>query len=201
MEFNVKLQELRKQKGITQDELAEALYVSRAAVSKWESGRGYPNIDSLKALSEFFGVSIDELLSGNEILSIAQEDTKQKENRIRDLVFGALDVCFLMILFLPFFRQQENEIIEGRSLLLLNDIAPYLKILYFAIIISVFILGIITLALQALESSFWLRYKRKISIIINLVALGLFVISLQPYAAIFVLMIFIIKVLMLIKWQ
>ena len=51
MEFNEKLQELRKQKGFTQEELAELLFVSRTAVSKWESGRGYPNIDSLKAIS------------------------------------------------------------------------------------------------------------------------------------------------------
>ena len=67
MELNVKLQMLRKQKGMTQEELADVLYVSRAAVSKWESGRGYPNIDSLKAIAEFFSVSIDELLSGEEL--------------------------------------------------------------------------------------------------------------------------------------
>ena len=48
MEFNEKLQELRKGKGLTQEELAQAIFVSRTAVSKWESGRGYPNIDSLK---------------------------------------------------------------------------------------------------------------------------------------------------------
>ena len=54
MEFGQKLQELRKQKGMTQEELAQALYVSRAAVSKWESGRGYPNIDSLKAIAKFY---------------------------------------------------------------------------------------------------------------------------------------------------
>ena len=62
MEFNEKLQELRKQKGLTQEALAEALFVSRTAVSKWESGRGYPNIDSLKGIAKFFGVTVDELL-------------------------------------------------------------------------------------------------------------------------------------------
>ena len=67
MEFNEKLQELRKQKELTQEELAEVLFVSRTAISKWESGRGYPNIDSLKAIAKFFGVTIDELLSGDEL--------------------------------------------------------------------------------------------------------------------------------------
>ena len=62
MDFNEKIQLLRKQKGLTQEELADVLYVSRTAVSKWESGRGYPNIDSLKAIAKFFGVTVDELL-------------------------------------------------------------------------------------------------------------------------------------------
>ena len=77
MELNEKLQELRKQKGLTQEELAQALFVSRTAVSKWESGRGYPNIESLKGIAKFFGVTVDELLSGDELLTIAEEDARQ----------------------------------------------------------------------------------------------------------------------------
>ena len=61
MEFHEKLQELRKQKNLTQEELSEILFVSRTAISKWESGRGYPSIDSLKAIAEFFGVTIKAL--------------------------------------------------------------------------------------------------------------------------------------------
>ena len=87
MEFNEKLQELRKQRGLTQEELAQSLYVSRTAISKWESGRGYPNIDSLKAIAKFFAVTIDELLSGDELLTIAEEDNRQKGKYLRDLVF------------------------------------------------------------------------------------------------------------------
>ena len=59
MEFNEKLKELRSSRGLTQEELAEALFVSRTAISKWESGRGYPSIDSLREISDFFSVTID----------------------------------------------------------------------------------------------------------------------------------------------
>ena len=76
MEFHEKLLELRKSKGTTQEELAEALFVSRTAVSKWESGRGYPNIDSLKELSRFFSVKIDDLICSEEILSAAENEKK-----------------------------------------------------------------------------------------------------------------------------
>ena len=103
MEFNEKLQELRKQKGLTQEQLAEQLYVSRAAVSKWESGRGYPNIDSLKEISKYFEVSLDELLSSEEILTVAEEDNRQKIHNLQDVVFGLLDCSIVMFFILPFF--------------------------------------------------------------------------------------------------
>ena len=77
MEFHEKLQRLRKERGLTQEALAASLYVSRAAISKWESGRGYPSIDSLKAIAVFFSVTVDDLLSGDEILTLAKEEQKQ----------------------------------------------------------------------------------------------------------------------------
>ncbi|MBO4903741.1 MAG: helix-turn-helix transcriptional regulator, partial [Lachnospiraceae bacterium] len=73
MEFNEKLQELRKARSLTQEELAEALFVSRTAISKWESGRGYPSLDSLKEISKFFSVSIDDLICSEEIISAAED--------------------------------------------------------------------------------------------------------------------------------
>ena len=80
MEFHEKLQELRKSRGLTQEELAEALFVSRTAISKWESGRGYPSIDSLKEISRYFSVSIDELLSGDQLVLIAEKENKSNLN-------------------------------------------------------------------------------------------------------------------------
>ena len=63
MEFHEKLRQLRLQKGLTQEALAQSLFVSRTAISKWESGRGCPSIDSIKQISAFFNVSIDTLLT------------------------------------------------------------------------------------------------------------------------------------------
>ena len=108
MEFNEKLQELRKQKGLTQEELAERLFVSRTAVSKWESGRGYPNIDSLKAIAGFFSVTVDQLLSSEELLTAAEDSQKQTVGRLRDLWFGLTDLCMALLLFLPLFATETD---------------------------------------------------------------------------------------------
>ena len=201
MEFNEKLQELRKQKGLTQEELAEVLFVSRTAVSKWESGRGYPNIDSLKAIAKFFGVTIDELLSGDELLTIAEEDTRQKENHFRDLVFGLLDCSIAMFFFLPFFGQKADTVIEEVSLLSLTEIAPYLRFLYFAVVIGMIGSGLAMLALQNCQTAFWARNKRMLSLATNAAGVLLFIISSQPYAAAFLFIFLAIKVFMLIKRQ
>lgn len=199
MEFHEKLQQLRKNKGLTQEELAQALYVSRTAISKWESGRGYPNIDSLKAIASFFGVTIDTLLSGDEVLTIAEADQKQKERTLRDLVFGLLDLSAVLFFFLPLFGQQIADTIQAVSLLSLTQIAVYLRISYFVIVIAMTVWGILTLALQPCTAAFWQRIKTAFSCIVHAVGLLLFIISQQPYAAALLLFLLAIKVLMLLK--
>ena len=199
MEFNEKLQELRKQKGLTQVELAELLYVSRTAISKWESGRGFPNIESLKAISKFFSVSLDELLSGEEILAIAEKDHKEKERTIRDLVFGLLDCGMALLLFLPFFGQKADGVIREISLLALSEVQPYLKTAYIAFVGIMIVLGIITLALQNCRQRFWTQSKSILSLTLSVVGVCLFIASQQPYAAVFIFAFLIIKALMLIK--
>ena len=111
MEFGEKLQNLRKNKGLTQEELAESLYVSRTAISKWESGRGYPSIDSIKEIATFFSVTIDELLSSEKILSIAEKENKQNIQKIVGLLLGILDLFTIMLIVLPLFFIMSGNII------------------------------------------------------------------------------------------
>ncbi|MBQ2266465.1 MAG: helix-turn-helix transcriptional regulator [Clostridia bacterium] len=191
MEFNEKLQALRKQKGLTQEELADALYVSRTAVSKWESGRGYPSIDTLKDISAFFNITIDELLSGDELLNIAENDNKQKQNRFRDVVFGLLDVSAVLFFFVPFFAER-SEVIKSVNLLSLS-VSPYLKTAYFVLIIAVILLSVLTL----IYGGAFAKYKNIFSIILTSILLLLFILNLQPYAATLVFAFLLIKALIL----
>lgn len=201
MEFNEKVQLLRKQANLTQEELADALFVSRTAVSKWESGRGYPNIESLKAIAKFFGVSIDELLSGDELLSIAEEDTRKQQDCIRDQIFGLLDCGATLYFVLPFFGQKVNDHIQSVSILNLIEVSPYLKIAYIVFVVIGIGCGFTMLLLQNCQSPFWIKHKITIPLVINLFAEFLFIISLQPYAAAFLFFLIVIKVIMLLKRQ
>lgn len=197
MEFSEKLQELRKQKGLTQEELAQFLYVSRTAVSKWESGRGYPNIESLKEIAKFFGVTVDQLLSGEEALNLAQEDQKQKTAYLRDLVFGLLDISLVMLLFLPLFGQNVGGAVQEVSLLTLSETAPYLKIAYFTLVTVTVLFGILTLALQ----NRGMRMRDPVSLALSAAGVLLFILSRQPYAAALVFFFLTVKALLLFKKQ
>lgn len=201
MEFNEKLQELRRSKGLTQEELAGRIYVSRTAVSKWESGRGYPSIDSLRTLSKFFGVTIDELLSGEELITIAEEDGRQKETRIRDRVFGLLGISCVMFFFLPLFRQTADGAVQAVSLLSLSHAAVYLKAAYYAAAFGAIASGVLMLALQNGRYPVWVKYRYGFSLTLDVLGLFVFIASLQPYAAVIMLIFMIIKVLMLVKRQ
>lgn len=198
MEFNEKLQELRKQRGLTQEELAQNLYVSRTAISKWESGRGYPSIDSLKAISGFFGVTIDAMLSGDELLTIAEADHKQKKTHSRNLIFGALDLSTLLFLFLPFFGQTSGGTVQTVGLLALTEISPVLRISYLLAVVFMISSGILNLIL-GMRPGF--DFICPLSLICSGAGTLLFILSPQPYAAAFLFLFLAIKVLIQVKMQ
>jgi len=199
MTFGEKLKKLRTEAHLTQDELAEKLFVSRTAISKWESDRGYPNIESLKAIAKFFSVTVDELLSPGEVLTIAEENQKQTEKRFRDLAFGLLDLCMSLLLFLPFFAEKTEGIIQSVSLIALDGVQPYLKAAYLAVICSMVVMGVLSLILQSCQRAAWLKSKTAISLMLGVIAVLLFIISSQPYAAVFAFALLAIKALLLIK--
>lgn len=87
MIFSEKLQIIRKSHGLTQEELAEQLQVSRQAVAKWESGQSYPDIMNLIQLSERFHVTVDYLVKDEECsISLSSKDSTKRESLIEFLL-------------------------------------------------------------------------------------------------------------------
>ena len=93
MKFAEKLKKLRMRENLTQDDLAEKIFVTRTAVSKWETGNGYPSIESLKLLAKLFGTSVDELISDEDI----QQKEKLDKNKNKNYFIISL-VCFVIAL-------------------------------------------------------------------------------------------------------
>lgn len=198
MELSEKLQELRKQRGLTQEALADALFVSRTAVSKWESGRGYPSIDSLKAIAEYFCITIDDLLSGKELLSIAQKDSASKVQHLQDLFFGLLDCFAVLPVFVPLFGQPDGDFIRQVSLLSLET-TPYIKLSYLVSILITVVWGIALLALQNCSKPVWVKLKLRVSVLLGIFIVLAFIATQEPYAAAFALMLLIGKGILLSK--
>lgn len=199
MEFGDKLQELRKQKNLTQEELSERLFVSRTAVSKWESGRGCPSIESLKAIASFFQVSIDTLLDGSELLQLAEQDKRQSAQNIRDIALGLLDCAMFLLLFIPLFTQRSGETILQVSLLALKKSEFWIKYTNIALILLISVWGITILALQNCTNRFWSKLKITVSLALSALAVLFFMAGMEPYAASFAFLLLMIKGVLLLK--
>lgn len=196
MEFGEKLQLLRKERGLTQAELAEQLFVSRAAVSKWESGRGSIR---LKPLPNTFSVSLDSLLSCDTVLAVAEEDGRQAQSRTCSLVFGLLDISGVLLLFLPVFGERTEDAVRSVSLLVLQGTSLYMRAAFFALIAVSLLWGILLLTLQNSAFSFWQRWKDRGSLALSAAGTLLFMAGRQPYAGAFTLVFLLIKMLLLLK--
>ena len=199
MEFGEKIQKLRNQNKWTQEQLAEKLYVSRTAVSKWESGKGYPNIDSLKDIAKLFNKTIDELLSSEEIINIAKKENTSNIKRTNNLIYGLLDIISILFIFLPLYAHKTEDFIYSVSLMSTNDIGNIIKISYIVILSVLSLIGITELILQFIDNKKMQRIVNIISLIIDSFSVLFFAISRQTYLTTIIFIILIIKIIIIIK--
>ena len=198
MEFNGKLQDLRKARSLTQEELAEAVFVSRTAVSKWESGRGYPSIDSLKELSRFFHVSIDELIGPDEIAIAAEEDKKSFARRNTALVCGLLDVLVALLLFIPAFGNGAEDP-SAVSLLALSGVSSWAKAAFEAVVGATALCGLCEVVAANLDKPIMGRRFLMAGTVLSIICVAVFIATRQPYAGIVCFALLVTKSLVLSK--
>ena len=143
MTLGEKLYDLRKKQGLSQEQLAEALKVSRQSISKWEGNVTYPESDKLIALSDYFGVSLDYLMKADwtDEKGLPGEDTPKVDRpQKQTLLLAGVTICVasvigliwfgLVSLFLP----DSHEQIGASSIITLNG-TGLLVLLFFGLLI------------------------------------------------------------------
>ena len=199
MEFHEKLQELRKSRGLTQEELAEALYVSRTAVSKWESGRGYPSIDSLKEISNYFSVTIDELLSGEKLIFIAEKENKSNIRNICDLLFGAADLLSFLMIVLPLYPKTVDGYIYSVNLWMYTETAAYNRMVYWVLFLALMASGVIKILQTQLKTEKGQKTVTMCSIFLSIGTVLYLVLARETYAAAVAFLLMIMKGLLVFR--
>ena len=192
MELNEKLQELRKSKSLTQEELAEALFVSRTAISKWEQGRGYPSIDSLKEISRFFSVSIDDLICSEEIISAAADEKKECVEKYISLICNTLDIFLALLLFLPVFGNGTDHPVSV-SLYTITGLSTWIKTVFVALISLAALNGICGVIINHFDKPVWNRHRLMTGIVLSVACTAVFILTRQPYAGIICLAVLVVK--------
>ena len=199
MEFGEKLQALRKSLGLTQEELAEALYVSRTAISKWESNRGYPSIDSLKEISSYFSVSIDDLLSGEKLLSIAENENKSNLKNMCDLLFSIVDVFSFLLIVLPLYPKTIDGYVYSVNLLTYSETSLFNRWSYWILFLVLILIGIIKIILVQTKTKQGLKIVTKSSMIVSSVAVLFLALAGETYAVAIVFLLLLLKGILLFK--
>ena len=183
MEFNEKLQELRKGKGLTQEELAEKLFVSRTAISKWESGRGYPSIDSLKEIARFFSVTIDDLICSDEMISVAENEKREFADKYISLICNVMDILPVILLFIPAFGNGSGSS-ETVSLFGLSGITSWVKTVFIVITGITILNGICGAIIANFNKPLWNRHRLITGVVLSILSVTVFIVTRQPYAGI-----------------
>ena len=198
MEFNERLQELRKSKGLTQEELAEKLFVSRTAISKWESGRGYPSLDSLKEIARFFSVTIDDLICSDEMISVAENEKREFADKYVSLICNVMDILPVILLFIPAFGNGLGSS-ETVSLFGLSGITPWVKTVFIVITGITILNGICGAIIANFNKPVWNRHRLVTGVVLSTLSVTVFIVTRQPYAGIVCFAFLVIKGFLIAK--
>ena len=199
MEFNEKLRQLRIGKNLTQEQLAEQLYVSRTAISKWEGGKGYPNIESLKCISKFFSITIDELLSSEELITLAEAENHSNVNRIHNIISGIIDVLAIALIVLPIYGEPQGSHFYHVNLLSITHLSNIDIGIYWAIYLLIIGFGIARLAFIFLGKERLCGIISKVSVATGAAAICLFAAAREPYVTILLFLFFAVKIFLLLQ--
>lgn len=196
MDFGEKLKALRTERGLTQEQLAAKLYVSRTAVSKWETGGGSPNLDSLQAVARLFDVSVDDLLSTDDLIVLARDERRSTARSSGMLSFGLLDVLAVVFAFIPLYGVDDGSFVRMANLADYGasvDFGASFAVMA-AAVVSLMFVGAVEIVLAAAGSRRAARIVALVGFAVQALAVVLFASTMQPYATTLMFVLLLAKV-------
>ena len=196
MDFGEKLKALRTERGLTQEQLAARLYVSRTAVSKWETGGGSPNLDSLQAVARLFDVSVDDLLSTDDLIVLARDERRSTARSSGMLSFGLLDVLAVVFAFIPLYGVDDGSFVRMANLADYGasvDFGASFAVMA-AAVVSLMFVGAVEIVLAAAGSRRAARIVVLVGFAVQALAVVLFASTMQPYATTLMFVLLLAKV-------
>ena len=196
MDFGEKLKALRTERGLTQEQLAARLYVSRTAVSKWETGGGSPNLDSLQAVARLFDVSVDDLLSADDLIVLARDERRSTARSSGMLSFGLLDVLAVVFAFIPLYGVDDGSFVRMANLADYGasvDFGASFAVMA-AAVVSLMFMGAVEIVLAAAGSRRAARIVALVGFAVQALAVVLFASTMQPYATTLMFVLLLAKV-------
>lgn len=181
MELSEKIQKLRKERGLTQEQLAEQLFVSRTAVSKWETGRGTPNMESLQTIAKLYGITLDELLCAEDVIAVAKHENKENLNRFASYIDGIFNIAAVTALLLPLYKIETDARFYSVPLYQFNG---WLAVFYWIVPVAMVLSGVVQIVINKSEREHLKQSIRLVGIALNVTAILLLILSGQPYPAV-----------------
>lgn len=202
--FAQKLQFYRKQFGLTQENLAEKLNVSRVAVSKWESGRGFPNLDSLKGVSDLFGISIDDLISSKAISNFVKSDDGNAAKNLMGVLFALVDFSAILFFMLPVFALRSVSynselIVKSVNLFVLCQNLSPASLMLATVSATSILFGAVELVCQNTRLQKVKAILIVLSFCASLILIASFAVCNQPYPCLLGILLIALKAILFVK--
>ena len=197
MEVNKKIQKLRKENNLTQDQLAERLVVSKIYVARIENGKILPSVKDIKNIARILDVNVSDLTSFDDLIFIAENDNYNRLDRKTTLFFAILDILSISFIFMPFYVKNNNAM----TLIELKPLSSLLYIAYLVLLIVSFIVGVLEIIFSANNKKNKLKNVKIISVVVYAFSILIFALSKQSYITAFLFLFLMIKILFLLNLE
>lgn len=157
------------------------------------AGRGYPSIDSLKEISTFFSVTIDELLSGEKLLSIAEKENKSNMHNLCSILIGAIDLFHFLLIVLLLYPKSIKEYIASVNLFGYTETSAFNRIVYWVLFFLLMLIGAAEIIVMQLKIEKVYKLVIAFSMLLGIAAVLFLALTGETYATALAFLLLVLK--------